>query len=275
MCSFFGFPTSSYYKWVRNDKQIHKYWDESLAQSIEDIFYENEKGYRYITYQLKRKYGLTINRKTTLRYMQILNLHSPIRKKRFINCTKQEVNEKARSVHYNVLARDFKANRPLFKLVTDVSYIYHKKGRLYISVIKDLYDNSILAYTISKFNDNILVQKNLNLVFAKNWDSTKVCILHSDQGFQYTCLSYIRRLDAIGVTISHSRKANCYDNACCENFFSHLKSESLEKNVPESKEELIKQVEVFIKWYNNDRPQEKLKGMTPIEFRKTYLNDTW
>ncbi|KAF6606891.1 MULTISPECIES: IS3 family transposase, partial [unclassified Lactococcus] len=73
-------------------------------------------------------------------------------------------------------------------------------------------------------------------------------------------------LESLGVTISHSRKGNCYDNACCENFFSHLKSELLHLKPAPSEEELIKQVNDYIIWYNNDRPQGKLKGMTPIEF---------
>jgi len=273
LCNYFGFPRSSYYNWIKNGKPIYKCWDEWLAQTIENIFYEHKKGYRYITFQLKRIYGVIINRKTVLRYMRILGLQSPIRKKRFVSCTQKEINEKARIVHYNVLARDFEAHRPLFKLVTDVSYIYHKEGRLFLSVIKDLYDNSILAYKISKFNDIELVFDNLDLVFDENWDSTNVCIFHSDQGFQYTNLRYVMKLDDLGVTISHSRKANCYDNACCENFFSHLKSESIELNVPASEENLIKQVNDYIHWYNHNRPQEKLKGMTPIEFRDSYLSN--
>lgn len=250
---------------------MYKCFDEILAQLIEKLFNESLKGYRYITYQLKRLYGIIVNRKTVLRYMKILKIQSPIRKKRYKSCTQREINEKARIVCTNVLARDFKADRPYHKLVTDVSYIYHKNGRLFLSVIKDLYDNSIIAYTISKFNDNKLVFDNLDLVFNNNWSNDKVCILHSDQGFQYTNIQYIKRLDKIGVTVSHSRRANCYDNACCENFFSHIKSESLELRVPNNEQELIKRVEEYISWYNYDRPQEKLKGMTPIEFRNTYL----
>ena len=98
-------------------------------------------------------------------------------------------------------------------------------------------------------------------------------IFHSDQGFQYTHLSYIQRLDAHGVAISHSRKANCYDNACCENFFSHLKSESLELNVPKNEDFLIQAIVDYIFFYNTNRPHRKLKGMTPIEFREAYLNN--
>lgn len=148
--------------------------------------------------------------------------------------------------------------------MTDVSYLYHKTGRIFLSVVKDLYDNSILAYQISKKNDIKLVMDNLSQVFSKrSYD----CILHSDQGFQYTSLIYKDTLESLGVTISHSRKGNCYDNACCENFFSHLKSESLYLQPEKSERELIKQVNDYIIWYNNDRPQSKLKGMTPLEFR--------
>lgn len=205
--------------------------------------------------------------------MQILGIQSPIRKKKYQSCTQQKINEKARIVCVNVLARNFKATRPYEKLVTDVSYIYHKSGRLFLSVIKDLYDNSIVAYTVSKFNNNKLVFDNIDLIFNDNWDATIQCILHSDRGFQYTNLTYIKKLDSLGVTISHSAKGNCFDNACCENFFSHIKSESIELNIPDNEQELIDRVKSYIRWYNNDRPQEKLKGMTPIEFRNAYLTN--
>jgi len=109
----------------------------------------------------------------------------------------------------------------------------------------------------------------LTTLFFKLFKS-KLCIFHSDQGFQYTNINYIKYLDNLGVTISHSRKANCLDNASCENFFSHLKSESLELEVPEDENDLIRRIEEFIMWYNTDRPQDKLKGMTPIEFRDSF-----
>ena len=157
--------------------------------------------------------------------------------------------------------------------MTDVSYIHSQEGRMYLSVIKDLYDNSIIAYQISKFNDLKLVMDNVIQVIDENWNPTKICILHSDRGFQYTNINYIRYLDDHGVTVSHSRKANCYDNACCENFFGHLKSECLDLNdIPKSNEILIKMVDNYIDFYNNRRPQRILKGMTPTQFRLSYLS---
>lgn len=273
LCNYLEVSRSGYYAWVKNGKPMYKKFDEVLSELIKEIFDKTKKGYRFITHQLRRLHGIVVNRKKVLRYMQILGIKSPIRKSRFENCTQEDPNEKTRIVCNNFLARKFEASRSLEKLVTDVSYIYHKDGRLYLSVIKDLYDNSILAYSISKWNSNELVTSNLRQVFKDDWDSTKFCIFHSDQGFQYTNQTYIKYLDSLGITVSHSRKANCYDNACCENFFSHLKSESLELDVPIDENDLIKRVDEFIIWYNTDRPQDKLKGMTPFEFRDSFQSN--
>ena len=273
LCKYLKVSKSGYYRWLKLGKPIRYSFDNVLADMIEEIFYETYKGYRFIRDEIIRRYGVIFNDKTIYKYMKVLGLSSPVRKKKYVCCTTQEPNEKARTVCDNYLARNFTASRPLEKLVTDVSYIYSQEGRMYLSVIKDLYDNSILAYTISRFNDLKLVMDNIYMVIDDKWDSTKQCILHSDQGFQYTNIEYIRYLDEHGVTISHSRKANCYDNACCENFFGHLKSEYLElKDIPKTNDELIAMVDKYIHFYNYERPQRKLKGMTPMEYRQSYLN---
>ena len=273
LCKYLKVSKSGYYRWLKLGKPIRYSFDNVLADMIEKIFYETYKGYRFIRDEIIRRYGVIFNDKTVYKYMKVLGLSSPIRKKKYVCCTKQNPNEKARIACDNYLACNFTASRPLEKLVTDVSYIYSQEGRMYLSVIKDLYDNSILAYTISRFNDLKLVMDNVYMVIDDKWDSTKQCILHSDQGFQYTNIEYIRYLDEHGVTISHSRKANCYDNACCENFFGHLKSEYLElKDIPKTNDELIAMVDKYIYFYNYERPQRKLKGMTPMEYRQSYLN---
>ena len=273
LCRYLKVSTSGYYRWIKLGRPIRYSFDDKLSDMIEEIFYETYKGYRFIKDEIIRRYGVIFNDKTIYRYMKILGLSSPIRKKKYVCCTKEDPNEKARIVSDNVLARNFSASRPLEKLVTDVSYIYSQQGRLYLSVIKDLYDNSILAYTISPFNDLKLVMDNIYMVINSEWDQTKECLIHSDQGFQYTNIEYIRYLDEHGVTVSHSRKANCYDNACCENFFGHLKSEYLElKDIPKTNDELISMVDRYIHFYNYERPQRKLKGMTPMEYRESYLN---
>ena len=273
MCRYLNVSSSGYYRWLKLGRPIRYTFDEVLADMIEEIFYETYKGYRFIRDEIIRRYGVIYNDKTVYKYMKILGLSSPIRKKQYQCCTKQDPNEKARTVCENFLARNFTASRPLEKLVTDVSYIYSQEGRMYLSVIKDLYDNSIIAYQISQFNDLKLVMNNVYKAIGNNWDPTRFCVIHSDQGFQYTNTVYIRYLDDHGITVSHSRKANCYDNACCENFFGHLKSEYLELyDLPKTNDELIQKVDHYIHFYNYARPQRKLKGMTPVDFRMSYLS---
>ena len=273
LCHYLSVSTSGYYRWLKLGRPIRYSFDEWLADQIENIFHETQKGYRFIRDELFRQYGVVYNDKTIYKYMKILGLSSPIRKKRFQCCTKGNPNEKARIVCSNHLARNFTASRPLEKLVTDVSYIYSQEGRMYLSVIKDLFDNSIIAYQVSKFNDLRLVMDNVVQVIDDNWNPTVACTLHSDQGFQYTNIVYIKYLEVRGVTVSHSRKANCYDNACCENFFGHLKSECLELgDYPKTNDDLIRAVADYIDFYNKRRPQRKLKGMTPEQFRSSYLS---
>ena len=267
LCKYLSVSTSGYYRWLKLGRPIRYSFDEWLADQIEKIFHESHKGYRFIKDELFRQFGVVYNDKTIYKYMKILGLSSPIRKKRYQCCTKEDPNEKARIVCSNHLARNFTAERPLEKLVTDVSYIYSQEGRMYLSVIKDLFDNSIIAYQVSKFNDLRLVMDNVVQVIDDNWNPTVACTLHSDQGFQYTNMVYIKYLEVRGVTVSHSRKANCYDNACCENFFGHLKPEYLELgDYPKTYDDLIRAVADYIDFYNKRRPQRKLKGMTPEQW---------
>lgn len=273
LCKYLNVSTSGYYRWLKLGRPVRYSFDEVLADMIEGIFHEKHKGYRFIRDEIIRRYGVIYNDKTVYKYMKMLGLSSPIRKKRYQCCTKEEPNEKARTVCENFLARNFTASRPLEKLVTDVSYIYCQQGRMYLSVIKDLHGNSIIAYQISKFNDLKLVMDNLATAIGTGWDPACFCVLHSDQGSQHANEQYIKYLDSHGITVSHSRKANCYDNACCENFFGHLKSECLElHSLPKTYEELMQAIVQYIYFYNCERPQRKLKGMTPMQYRNAYLN---
>ena len=172
LCKYLSVSASGYYRWLKLGRPIRYSFDEWLADEIEKIFYRTHKGYRVIRDELFRQYGTVFNDKTIYKYMKILGLSSPIRKKRFQCCTREDPNEKARIVCENYLARNFTASRPLEKLVTDVSYIYSQQGRMYLSVIKDLYDNSIIACQISKFNDLKLVMDNVVQIINDKWDQS-------------------------------------------------------------------------------------------------------
>ena len=130
--------------------------------------------------------------------------------------------------YQNLLNRNFQAEAPNRKWVTDISYIQTKQGVLYLSMIRDLYDNSIVAYKTA-------AQQTVNLVLdtirqAVRREKKKVAAelqLHSDQGFQYTSQAYFNLTKEYGITPSMSRRGNPYDNAMAENFFSILKTECI------------------------------------------------
>lgn len=169
----------------------------------------------------------------------------------------------------NLLNRDFNAERPNQKWVTDISYIHTNQGVLYLSIIRDLYDNSIVAYKTG-------TEQNVNLVLstikaAKRKEKlTAQLQLHSDQGFQYTSQAYHRLIQAYGITPSMSRRGNPYDNALAENFFSILKTECIYRAKLQTYEEANLLIDEYIHFYNNLRIQLKSK-LTPLEKRSQFV----
>jgi len=218
--------------------------------------------------ELERNYDMQMSLGSIHHYMQILGLKSIIRRKKVKRKKEEEEKEKSLYTYENVLNRDFSTNHPNQKWVTDITYIHSKDGIEYLSVIKDLYDNSILSYYISNKNDNDLVLKTLRKAFEKvGYNNLKDLIIHSDQGSQYTSKMYHEILKTYQMIGSHSRKGNPYDNACAESFFSTFKSECIKINKGRTKKITRELADKWIHYYNNERPQIKLKKLTPLETR--------
>ena len=262
MCRFFDVSRSGYYDYVKRMDIPAK--DLPLAEKIKECQIKNGKtyGYRRVHIWLEKQ-GIHHDPKTILRVMQKYNLLSVIRRKRYRNYGEH--------IHRypNLLNRDFKAERPNQKWVTDISYIKTGQGTLYLSVIRDLYDNSIVAYKTG-------TEQNINLVLrtikaAKRKEKiTAELQLHSDQGFQYTSPAYFNLTKSYGITPSMSRRGNPYDNAMAENFFSILKTECVYRTKLRTYEEARLLIGQYIDFYNNERIQLKTK-LTPIEFRSQYV----
>jgi hypothetical protein len=136
---------------------------------------------------------------------------------------------------------------------------------LYLSAIYDLFNNEIVAFCIGKRNDLRLVLDTLKkAVYRRN---VKNLLLHSNQGFQYTHKHYHALLKKKKVKPSMSRRGNCWDNACIESFFGHLKSECTRLHTFTSEEQLIQTVKQYIYFYNHERFQKKLNNLSPVEYR--------
>lgn len=253
---------SGFYAYLKR-KNVNR--DQSIKELIHSIFkkYEGKYGYRQIQMFLLKDYGVLANHKKVLRLMQEMGLRSRIRRKR------RHVHESTTGsrVAENLLHRNFQAGKPNQKWVTDVTQYRVQDKWIYLSAIKDLYNNEIVAYHMSLRNDNELVLQTFRKAFENEKNVTGL-IVHSDQGFQYTSYAYHDMLPKVGAQISMSRRGNCYDNASMESFFSHLKTEALYPYDIRSLDEAQRRIEEFIHFYNNNRPQRKLNKLTPVEYRR-------
>lgn len=263
MCRFFRVSRSGYYDFVNRMDIPAK--DLPLAEKIRECQEKCGKtyGYRRVHMWLERN-GIYHNPKTILRVMQKYSLLSVVRRKKYHNYG--NVLHK----YPNLLNRDFHADKPNQKWVTDISYIKTMQGTLYLSIIRDLYDNSIVAYKTG-------TEQNVNLVLStiraakKKEKVTAELQLHSDQGFQYTSHSYFKLTQSYCITPSMSRKGNPYDNALAENFFSILKTECIYRTKLKTYEEAKSLIDEYIYFYNHERLQLKTK-LTPLEKRNQFVS---
>ena len=202
------------------------------------------------------------NPKTVLRIMKKYDLLSEIRRRRKWQQMGQQVHK-----YKNLLNREFHADRPNSKWVTDISYIHTKQGVLYLSMIRDLYDNSIVAYKTGTQQRVSLVLDTVRLAMKQEKKRVAAELhLHSDQGFQYTSQAYFQLTKQYGITPSMSRKGNPYDNAMAENFFSILKTECIYRHKPASFCEANEMIDRYIDFYNHERIQLKT-GEAPLARR--------
>ena len=262
MCRFFRVSRSGYYDFVARMEIPDR--DLSIAEKIKECQSKCGKtyGYRRVHLWLERE-RIYRNPKTVLRIMQKYDLLSVIRRKKYRKYT--DVIHK----YPNLLNRNFKADKPNQKWVTDISYIHTSQGVLYLSVIRDLYDNSIVTYKTSTTQNVALV---LNTIKAakKKEKVTAELQLHSDQGFQYTSNGYFKLTQSYGITPSMSRRGNPYDNSLAENFFSILKTECINRVKLKTFNEARLLIDQYIYFYNNQRIQLKTK-LTPLEKRSQFV----
>ena len=262
MCRFFNVSRSGYYDYVK--RMDIPAWDLPLAEKIRECQEKCGKtyGYRRVQIWLERN-GIHRNPKTVLRVMQKYGLLSAVRRKKY-----RKYGEYLHR-YPNLLNRDFSATKPNQKWVTDISYIPTKQGFLYLSVIRDLYDNSIVAYKTGTDQTVNLVLSTIRAAKRKE-KVTAELQLHSDQGFQYTSQEYFKLTQFYGITPSMSRRGNPYDNALAENFFSILKTECIHRVKLQSFTEARRLIDEYIYFYNHLRIQLKTK-LTPLEKRSQFV----
>ena len=254
---------SSYYKWKKSSKSKKELQDEELAALILEYHetFDGILGYRRMTTFINKFNEKDYSWKYVRRIMKILKVKSRIRQKKS-NYKKV----KPEQVGENILNRQFKADYPNQKWLTDVTEfkIVGHKQKIYLSAILDLYGKNIVAYKLSYRNDNKLVFDTFDL--AKEKFPYAKPIFHSDRGFQYTSKQFKIKLNEVGMIQSMSRVGKCIDNGPMEAFWGTLKAEMFYGMKFKSLDELMLKIESYIFFYNNFRIQGNLKGMTPNEF---------
>ena len=225
LCKISNVSKSGYFKWLKHQKTNNDIRNEKIANIIEKIHSDYpDKGYRRIRDDLYRYYNINVNDKRILRICRVLQIKSTIKYKNN-GCTIQ--NQHPTYTTENILNRNFKADAPDEKWLTDVSefhyYVNGEKHRLYLSAILDLYDRRIVAYTIGDSNNTELVYNMFDFAVKNNPNAHP--IFHSDRGYQYTNRTFHSKLVAAGMTQSMSRIARCIDNGPMEGFWGIIKRE--------------------------------------------------
>lgn len=210
---------------------------------------------------LKKKY----NHKRIYRLMKSINMKSVIRRKKrnYVPSTPQVTAE-------NILNREFNADKPNQKWLTDVTEFKLTDGtKAYLSAILDLHDNSIVSYVLGRSNNNNLVFETFDKAIEANPNASP--LFHSDRGFQYTSKLFKKKLDDISAIQSMSRVSRCIDNGPMEGFWGIIKAEMYYLTKFHHHDELQQAIDKYIDFYNKKRLQEKLKGLTPMEYRNQTL----
>ena len=257
-------PRATFYYHLKQNKKPDKY--QAAKDEITAIYHENKGryGYRRITTELHKR-NIPLNHKTVQRLMQEMGIICRVRMKKY-RSYKGEVGK----IAPNHLGRNFNAEKPNQKWVTDVTEFQLFGQKLYLSPILDLHSRDIVSYTISDRPILPMVITMLEKAFATIPDNTNL-LLHSDQGWQYQHKKYQRMLKEKGIRQSMSNKGNCLDNAVMENFFGLLKSELLYLQEFESMDHFKRELIAYLDYYNNRRIKARLKGLPPALHRQQAL----
>lgn len=260
MSRILGVSRSGYYLWLQRGAPI-EYIKDELDQAIEEIFDGSKQTYGSPRVSIELNKDKTIASVATVaRRMQQLGLRA-IRPKRFVVTT--QINNDDPVVE-NVLDRDFEADHPATKWVSDITYLEVDHQWFYLTVIIDLADRAVVGWTLSH---TMTAEQTTLAVLAKailNRKPEDKLIFHSDRGSQYSCGAFSDQLKKIGAIQSMSRKGNCWDNAVAESFFKTLKTECINRYQFKNRSQAWSTIFNYIDgWYNTCRIHTSLDGMTP------------
>ncbi|WP_289183404.1 IS3 family transposase [uncultured Dubosiella sp.] len=271
LCRIAGVSRSGYYAWInttslRQKREEQDKADFALIKQAYD-FRGYKKGARSIYLRLLHMDPpVVMNLKKIRRLMEKYRLYCPIRGANPYR--KMAKAQKTNHTAPNIMNRDFKKFGPRKALLTDITYLNYREGCCYLSVITDVCTHEVLAYTVSRdLKVDFVVDMIDRLLKKHGAELEDETIVHSDQGVHYTSRAFVKKLQDISWIQSMSRRGNCWDNAPQESFFGHMKDEIKEEIKDcNTYNEVIVIIRVWMDYYNKDRYQWDLDGLSPKEF---------
>jgi transposase InsO family protein len=268
LCRVLEVSRQGYYAYTKRPLSARVTSDAALQEQIRKAF--EQSGERYgsprVLQQLRRE-GYKVSKRRVERGMRSMGLSG--RKPR---CwfTKTTQVDPANPTTPNVLNREFTAERPDERWVTDITYIWTDEGWYYMAAILDLFSRAVVGWALSVSLSTDLPMAAWRMAAKKRRPEAGL-LHHSDRGCQYTSYEYRAALAAHGVTVSMSRKGNCWDNAVAESFFATLKTELVHRRSWSSRLDLRAAVFEYIEtFYNRRRLHSSLDYRTPFEVEDLY-----
>ena len=260
-----GISKSSYYYQANRLHTPDKY--EELRQLLKELFVASGRcyGYRRLHALLVRA-GQTVSEKVVRRLMLEEGLAVPNKKRRKYNSYAGEITPAVK----NILNRNFSADAPNEKWVTDITEFSIPAGKVYLSPVIDCFDGLAVAWTIGTSPSAELTNTMLDKAILSLKDDEHP-VIHSDRGCHYRWPGWISRTDSAGLVRSMSRKGCSPDNSACEGFFGRIKNEMFYNRSWQdvSIDEFIQYLDNYLEWYNLKRIKESLGWLSPIEYRRS------
>lgn len=267
MCRLFGVTRQGYYAHANRPPSARVRSDAELCAVIRELFAEMREAYgspRMLN-ELRRR-GWRVGKQRVERCMRGMGLTPPAAPQR----VRTTITDPAHPVAPNELARDFKATRPNERWVTDITYVWTDEGWVYLAVILDLFSRAVVGWALDTNVSTHLTLTALRAAIRRRRPEAGL-LHHSDRGCQYTSMRYREELQRHGITVSMSRKGNCWDNAVAESFFGTLKNELVHRRRWSGRNELRNAVFEYIEvFYNRRRLHSSIGHKTPSEVEQEY-----
>jgi putative transposase len=262
LCRVLEVSASGYYAWRKRPASRRAQEDEALLRTVRTAHAASRGTYGVPRLHAElRAAGIRVGRKRVARLMRRAGLRG-VSRRRFVATTQRDGRQRPAP---DLVQRCFRAARPNQLRVADITYIPTRAGFLYLAVVLDVFSRKVIGWAMETHRRTQIVLAALEMATSRR-RPTEV-IHHSDQGCQYTSISFGSRCAQLGVRPSMGSVGDAYDNAMAESFFATLECELLDRSKFGSPKQAALAVFEFLEgWYNPLRRHSALGYLSPDEF---------